>query len=78
LLTTCTSTRLIDPIRRQVAFYLRDEDGRYGSVMPDAQERYVSRILPGFTLDPSWLWHDLLPDGAEIYRTAVVMVNVAQ
>lgn len=46
--------------------------------MPDAQERYVSRILPGFTLDPSWLWHDLLPDGAEIYRTAVVMVNVAQ
>ncbi len=66
---------LIDPIRRQVTFYLRGEDGHYQSAVADAQGRYASRILPGFVLDPAWLWHDLLPGGAEIYRMAVAMAG---
>jgi Uma2 family endonuclease len=66
---------LIDPIRRQVTFYLRGDDGRYTSAAADAQGRYASRILPGFTLDPTWLWHELLPGGAEIYRMAVAMAG---
>jgi Uma2 family endonuclease len=61
----------IDPIRRQVAFYVRGEDGRYQT----AQGRVASRILPGFVLDPGWLWHDLLPGGAEIYRMALAMAD---
>jgi Uma2 family endonuclease len=66
---------LIDPIRRQVAFYMRGEDGRYQTVTADAQGRVASRILPGFVLDPGWLWHDLLPGGAEIYRMALAMAD---
>jgi Uma2 family endonuclease len=66
---------LIDPIRREVLFYARGDEGRYHALPADEQGRHASRILPGFVLDPAWLWHDLLPGGAEIYKLAVAMAD---
>ena len=28
----------------------------------DGEGHYHSRVLPGFWLDPNWLWQDPLPD----------------
>lgn len=44
---------LIDPIREVADFYLLDERGVFRAA---AQGRFESRILPGFVLEPDWLW----------------------
>ncbi len=48
--------------RPGVAFYRRDAAGRYQRVAPDGGGRYHSVVLPGFWLDPTWLWQDPLPN----------------
>ncbi len=47
---------LIDPLRHNADFYRLDENGRYRRAEPDPDGRYRSAVLPGFTLDPAWLW----------------------
>jgi Uma2 family endonuclease len=47
--------------------YLRlDTAGRYQEVQPDAQGRFWSAVLPGFLLQPVWLWQDPLPRPEEL------------
>jgi Uma2 family endonuclease len=41
-------------------------DGRLQRVEPDAQGRYHSRVLPGFWIDPRWLWQNPLPKVATV------------
>ena len=55
---------MIDPRPRQrrTAFYRLGADGLYLPVRPDETGRYRSAVLPGFALDPAWLWQDPLPD----------------
>ena len=36
-------------------------DGRLQRVDPDPQGRFHSQVLPGFWIDPTWLWQDPLP-----------------
>jgi len=43
-------------------FLQLDEHGVYRKQPLDKQGRYFSRALPGFWLDPSWLWQDPLPE----------------
>lgn len=45
----------------QELYFWTRVDGRLQRVAPDAQGRYHSRVLPGFWIDPSWLWQDPLP-----------------
>jgi Uma2 family endonuclease len=47
----------------QRAEFLRiGNDGRYAEASLDDDGRYRSLVLPGFWLDPAWLWQDPLPD----------------
>ena len=49
--------------------YLRlDAAGHYQPVEPDGAGRYHSATLPGFWLDPVWLWQDPLPNPAALLR----------
>lgn len=62
---------VLDPRpRRQRAEFLQiGDDGRFVEVLLDAQGRYRSLVLPGFWLDPGWLWRDPLPDPDELKPT---------
>ncbi len=42
--------------------YALAADGVYHLIAPDSAGRYHSTVLPGFWLDPVWLWQDSLPD----------------
>jgi len=54
---------LFDPRPRQqrADFFLLGANGRYATASLDADGRFHSRVLPGFWLDPDWLWQDPLP-----------------
>ncbi len=54
------------PRRRHAAFYQLAADGRFHEMPLDDRGRYHSRELPGFWLDPSWIWRDPLPTLREI------------
>jgi Uma2 family endonuclease len=49
------------PGHQAARFLHLDADGRYRDAPLDREGRYHSPALPGFWLDPSWLWHDPLP-----------------
>jgi Uma2 family endonuclease len=51
---------LLDPIRERAEFYQLDENGIYELVRLD-DGIYRSQQLPGFWLDPAWVWQDPLP-----------------
>jgi hypothetical protein len=44
-----------------------DSRGKYRDIRP-RKGLVHSRILPGFWLDPEWLWQDPLPDELEILQ----------
>ncbi len=50
------------PERRGITYLRRDPEGRYQPVVPDADGRYHSAVLPGFWLDLAWFDQDPLPD----------------
>lgn len=52
--------------RRGFECYRLSAGGVYDAVVPDAQGRYHSQVLPGFWLDPNWLWQDPLPRPEEL------------
>lgn len=54
---------IVDPRPRHqtVDFYTLDDTGHYQAAVPDAEGRLRSGVLPGFWLDPAWLWRDPPP-----------------
>ena len=50
------------PGKQQTSFYQLTAEGKYQAVPPDADGRYHALVLPGFWLDPAWLWEEPLPD----------------
>lgn len=52
---------LIDPQREQAEFYALDEQGRYQLALGGHAGEFISRVIPGLTLDISWLWQEPLP-----------------
>jgi Uma2 family endonuclease len=52
---------LIDPQREQVEFYQLDEQGRYTLALGGHAGEYHSAVIPGLTLDVTWLWQEPLP-----------------
>jgi Uma2 family endonuclease len=67
------------PGRERFDPYILTPRGRYQAVLPDDGGRVHSTALPGFWLDPDWLWQDPLPDpigllariAPEAFRAAV-------
>jgi Uma2 family endonuclease len=54
--------------RREVTYLRLSIDGRYEAVDADEAGLYHSATLPGFWLDPAWLWQDPLPNPGAILR----------
>lgn len=50
------------PRRQRADFLQLTPEGTYRSMPLDAAGRYHSAVLPGFWLDPAWLWQEPLPD----------------
>ena len=69
---------LIDPRlgKERIDIYRLDDQGKYRPVLPDAMGRYTTPLLPGFSLDPAWLWQlpapDLLPILVDLFRDKLV------
>jgi len=59
------------PRKQRADFYALGADGAYVPVALDGGGRFHSRVLPGFWLDPAWLWQDPLPKVAEVLRRIV-------
>jgi Uma2 family endonuclease len=59
---------LIDPLRREAAFYQLGPDGLYQRGAIDAEGVYRSAVLPGFWLRVDWLWQRPLPSVSEVTR----------
>jgi Uma2 family endonuclease len=61
----------IDPRPRQLRFepFSLNSSGNYEPIPPDAQGRFYSLALPGFWLDPTWLWQDPLPEPLPLLLT---------
>lgn len=55
----------IDPLREETDVFALEASGRYRR-LKDPAGRMVSRLLPGFVLDPALLWREQLPDGHEL------------
>jgi Uma2 family endonuclease len=52
---------IIDPLRETVDLYRLGGDERYHLVDEGDPPRLASEVLPGFWIDPGWLWQDPLP-----------------
>lgn len=50
------------PGRQRADFYTLANDGRYRLFATEDDERVESQILPGFWLNPAWLWLEKKPD----------------
>ena len=59
------------PDHQRADFYALGPSGAYEAIPLDADGRFVSGVLPGFWLDPAWLWQNPLPKPAEILRRIV-------
>ena len=51
---------LIDPARKTVDVFRLDAQGQYAAASASAS-RLQSAVLPGFWIDPVWLWSDPIP-----------------
>lgn len=54
---------LIDPRigKERIDVFALGDDGKYRAVLPDAEGRYRAQVLPGFWLNPDWLWQESHP-----------------
>jgi Uma2 family endonuclease len=55
------------PGREQAALYQRTVQGMYQAILPDAQGRYHSLVLPGLWLRPAWLWQEPQPNPMHLF-----------
>ena len=56
------------PLRHAVFAYVLDDEGIFEQTRPDDGGRIVSSVLPGFWIDPAWLWQNPTPSVAEVLR----------
>ena len=50
------------PRRERAELYALNAEGRYAPIVPDERGRYHSVALPGFWLNPTWLWQNPAPN----------------
>jgi Uma2 family endonuclease len=59
---------LIDPTKPEAIFYQLNDEGKYSKIDTDDENRYHSKVIEGFWLDPGWLWRNPFPS-----QTSVLM-----
>lgn len=63
------------PGRERAEFFALNSAGSYDPILPDADGRIRSRVLPGSALDPAWLWLDPFPPALQL---AAAMIAEAE
>jgi Uma2 family endonuclease len=58
---------IIDPAEKRATFLLRCERGFVDAPLHDGV--FSSATIPGFRLDPRWLWQRPLPDSLDIVQS---------
>ena len=66
---------IIDPMHREVLFYVPGEDGVFTRQEPDAIGVYHSSVLNGLSIEVDILWRESLPDFWETARMVEMMVK---
>ncbi|MDZ4763098.1 MAG: Uma2 family endonuclease, partial [Chloroflexota bacterium] len=67
---------LFDANRRTAVFHVLDASGIYQEYPRDPKGRLISSLLPGFALDPAFLWSDdLLDDDAVATAIEAILAN---
>lgn len=56
------------PGRQLANFYRLEENGQYELVATEEDERVESVVLPGFWLNPAWVWQTPLPDELKLIQ----------
>ncbi|MBA2519567.1 MAG: Uma2 family endonuclease [Chloroflexia bacterium] len=54
------------PRRHTVSVYVLDADGQYQERPGDDEGRVHSSVLPGFWIDPAWLWQNPRPKASQL------------
>lgn len=57
---------LVDPLLKAATVHVLGADGKYVVAPLNAEGELVSRVLPGFRLNPALLWQEELPNGAAV------------
>ena len=67
---------IIDPRpgKERADFYQLTTEGEYQAVLPDADGRYHSLVVPGFWLNPDWMWQDPLPNPLVLLGTVAPQI----
>ena len=66
---------ILDPIRRESLFYVRNDQGIFEPREPDEQHIYHSAVLSGLHLDVNIFWRNPLPRGPEIAQLVTEMLK---
>ena len=66
---------ILDPIRRETLFYVRNADGIYEPVEPDENGIYRGHVLPQLRLSAAIFWQIPLPRGPEITKLVEAMLK---
>jgi Uma2 family endonuclease len=69
---------LFDPGQRAADIYALDEGGKYARLPLDQRGRLISRVLPGFALEPALLWREPMLRGRAILDLVAEMVKAAE
>ncbi len=64
---------LIDYRRQEAICYKLDAQGIYRATPLNAHGRLASSLLPGFSLDPNWLWNENFPHGEALVEAVRAM-----
>lgn len=59
---------IIAPLVKQINAYRLSDPGKYEPLPADASGVYRSAVIPGFCVNPQWIWHQPPPKKCDILR----------
>ena len=59
---------IIAPLAERIDVYHLSEQRKYEPLLPDASGVYRSAVIPGFFVNPQWIWHQPPPKKRDILR----------
>ena len=59
---------IIAPLSKRIDVYHLSDQGKYEPLLPDASDIYHSAVIPGFFVNPQWIWRQPPPKKRDILR----------
>ena len=59
---------IIAPLAKQINVYRLSDQGKYDPLLPDISGIYYSAVIPGFFVNPQWIWRQPPPKKRDILR----------